>query len=261
MLKEILQEAQSKLGKEWEYASKGYMPLTPSILKEFETKINKCYHICSTEDLSALYKLQNKNKDISAFTIGSKGLSNGVYNNAKILVELEGYTSFHSPNDLETIRDRNGLKWLRNDLPGDFSLYIRNNFSVKMWKVFTEKYDCSFFDLSSTIKKLDDKGKAEFIKEYFDLSKKLINKKLLDDIKDIIQKDYHKEYTNDELLLHNFNILRWYYIRDDETLEEIENEIKKLSKYKKDFVGIISKEIIENITPNFEIEKYVKSVK
>ena len=259
MLKEILQESQ--LGKEWEYASKGYMPLTPSILKRFETKIDKCYYICSIEDLYTLYKLQNKKKDISAFTIGSKGLSNGIYSNAKILVELEGYTSFHSPNDLETIRDRNGLKWLRNDLPGDFSLYIRNNFSVKMWKVFTEKYDCSFFDLSSTIKKLDGKGKVEFIKEYFDLSKKIIDKKLLDNIKDIIQKDYHKEYTNDELLLHNFKILKWYYIEGDETYKEIKNELEKLNKYKKDYAGMIPKEIIENITSDFEIEKYVKRLK
>jgi len=261
LLKEILQEAQPLIGKEWEYAAKGYMPLTPSILKNFETKINKCYHICSIEDLPNLYKLQNKRKDISAFTIGSKGLANGVYGEANILVELEGYTSFHSPNDLESLRDRNGLKWLRNDLVNNVSLYIRNNFSVKIWKEILDKYDASFMNLNSKIANLSNKEKANFIKNYFDLSKKIINKKLLNDIKELIQKEYQGEYTNDELLLHNFKILKWYYIENDESYNEIKNIINKLSEFKNKYGGFIPRDIIEKINPDFNIEKYAKRLK
>jgi len=269
MLRQVLEELNEGVkndGKEWEYALNGWIPLTPSILKQFEKKVD-AYHLTSFDNMEKLYKLQNKRKDISAFTKGSDGLVDGALSDSEVLFELEGLSSFHSPKDMQSNRDRNGLRWISNEMEGDYDYFIRNNFSVKMWSYFVEKYNLSSaMDLNGYVKKLDGKGKAEFIKEYYDLAKKLLTKDFIEKIYDLYEKMDRYDYDNDEILLHNFKIKGWYIIvdywyGDEEDREYEENRVKKneskFKKFMKDFKGYIVGETISKIRP----DKFVKVYK
>jgi len=79
--------------KEWQFAADGFIPLSPSILKEFEKDVKGVYHITNIKGLQKLARLQGKRVDIATFSKGSKGLSYGLLTSAEVLVTLDGKSS------------------------------------------------------------------------------------------------------------------------------------------------------------------------
>jgi len=198
--------ANSSAEKEWKLASEGYMPMTPSILKEFEIDVTKAYHTTDMDGLETLKKLQGSKKEISAFFLGSEGLSQGARTLTEVVVELSGKSSFHAVTDFYSALSRNGYKWLR-PLMTEKDYVVNNDFSVPMFGKMIEYFSVKDrFAVRNVVKNLDGKGKANFVKWYMDESKKLITKKLLTKIQDSISKRSHDTFNNDELFLHQFKI-------------------------------------------------------
>ena len=73
----------------------------------------------------------------------------------------------------------------------------------KMVKYFSLK---NRHGIKNAVEELDGKGKAEFIKWYFDESKKLISKKLLDDLRKSIAKNTSGAFNNNELFVNNIKV-------------------------------------------------------
>ncbi len=208
--------------KEHQLMVKGSMPLSPSIMKEWEIKIEETYHVTSVQGYKHLLKMEGQRKDISTFTKGSDGLAMGAREETQLLLKLKGYSSFSSEADLFSNVDRNGHRWL-DPLRSDNDFIINNEFKVPMFKMIVELLKLNDrFEIELAVHKMTGKEKKEFIKWYFDTSKKLITKKLLDKIKISIE-NKNSSYTNNEILLHNFKIIEVQIVADN---EEIANHIK-----------------------------------
>ena len=201
--------------KEWELASKGFLPLTPSIMKNFETPIKKAYHITDLEGLEMLKKLQNQKKQIPCFTKGSEGISGGARTMGQYMVELSGISSFESPSDISSELSRNGYRWLP-PMTDNGSYVIDDLFSSKikkkMVKYFNIKGDDEWgiepeLQIGNIVYDLDGKGKAKFIKWYFDEAKKLITKAFITKIKKSIGNAQGDMWNNNELFVHSIKIL------------------------------------------------------
>lgn len=188
--------------KEQSLIEKGYLPLTPEVLKSFEIETT-AYHVTSVENIKNIENLQNKSNDISTFTRGSIGLAHGARVKSEILFELEGYSSFYTNTDIWTSLDENGHRWLKPFNP-KYGLYIKNNFTDKI--------------------KTTDKI------EFYNKAKKIINKKFIQglnqEIEKWISKNKNKDYDNNEILLHNFKIKNISIIAD--TIEEFQEIKEKL---------------------------------
>jgi len=201
----------NNVSKELDYMSKGFIPLSPSILKEFEIDIDMAWHITSRKNLETLKKLQGKRKQIPTFTTGSDGISYGAQSAAEILVNLSGKSSFRGKYDFFSKLDRNGLRWL--DPMGYSDLGAHNKFTVPMnAKIIKYLEDENFgddldrFDIPDAIKDMAGKEKAKFIKFYLDTAKKMMNKKMLELINTAIESGFKGTWNNDEVLLHDFTI-------------------------------------------------------
>lgn len=235
--------------KEWELMVEGYMPLTPSILKDFEIFIPEAYHVTDFYGVKNIMKLQGKRKDIATFTKGSEGISRGAISDGDVLFTLEGYSSFQSSRDFESVLDRNGHRWL-NPLK-DKDLIVNNNFSVPMKSAIIKEYNLKDrFGISALVENMNAKEKAQFIKFYFDEAKKLTTKSLLKKIKDSIAKSYTGYYDNNEILLHNFKVKSIKLIldtdfEDDDYKEEARNNFADYSNEEVD--GYITRLEIERI--------------
>ncbi len=210
MIREILEKYIDNpyTSKEWHLAAQGYMPLTPSLMKKFEENINEAYHVTDEAGIKNLKKIQGQKKQISSFTKGSEGLSQGARNEPEYLVVLSGISSFELGMDASTFLSRNGYRWL-NPLESSDSEYVVNNkFKVpiikKMVKYFGVK---DRFDLVSKVEYLKTgKEKQLFVKWFFDESKKLITSKLLKEIKKSYLKNNNYSWNNNEQLLYNIKI-------------------------------------------------------
>ena len=237
--------------KEWLMALQGALPLTPTLLKEWEKDVPLTYHTCSVRSLQRLIKLQGRNVDISTFTKGSEGIAQGIASTATILVELSGKASFGTQVDIHATVDRNGYKWL-DEINYGISKTLLNKFTKKMRKKVA-KYlgvkEPNTWEMRDVIvDTFDGKQKNKFIKWYYDEAKKLINYNLLQDIADDINngdRDGYEEYNNNEILLHKFKIIRVRIIADhsyDE--EEIRDELDYL---KIKYGNTVEREWVQNI--------------
>ena len=244
--KELLEKyAAEGRSKEWELMIRGYMPLTPSILKEFEIFIPETYHITSVKRVPDIIKLQNKKVDISTFTIGSTGISGGAIENGEVIFTLEGYSSFDASQDINTFLDRNGHRWL--DPYKDKDYIVNNKFSIKIYSEIVKEYNLDDrHSISSFVTKMDGKEKAKFIKFYYDASKKIINKKLLEEIKNSIARNYKMGgFDNNEILLHNFKIKDLKILGNSEREEYIWHKIQDIADI--DVSGYLDFSEVKNI--------------
>lgn len=200
--------------KEWQLMGKFYLPLSPSLLQQFEIFIPKCWHVTDLKGLEKLPSLQGKRKDIAVFTRGSQGIARGAWSRGGILVELEGKNSFNSDKDFMSVLDRNGIRWISpyGDSPDDeASSVIYNDFSKIMKKRVMEEIPIDdISEFPAFLADANGKDKAFIIKWYYDEAKKIINKSFIKKVTKKIESRVFKKserYTNDELLLHDFKIL------------------------------------------------------
>jgi len=227
--------------KEWQFAADGYIPLSPSILKEFERDVKGVYHVTDIEGLQKLAKLEGKRVDIATFSKGSKALSRGLLRSAEILVTLDGKSSIDFANDVATRVDRNGIRWLSshgsaqvkvNDIAFAFGREILKKV-VRNFQIPEEVPGSStrtvplHIRVGNWIHDKDGKTKRNFLKYYHTEAKKLINKQLIDKInKAVSGKGWISHLGHDEILLHNFKIVSSRIILADNS-DKAEKTLKR----------------------------------
>ncbi len=207
--------------KEWEYAILSYIPLTPSIMKEFEKKINTAYHVTGDDGLKSLKKIINQKKQISAFTKGSEGISTGAMSGSDFLVELSGVSSFIANSDIRSSVSRNGYRWIYFGSAG------LTGFTDIMGKKIGEYLNTGPQNYMGELNHMSGKEKQSFIKWYFDEAKKLMNKKLIKtiqkkiDIENIVIDDW----DNNELFLHSIKVKNVKYIENISSYAKLQKSL------------------------------------
>ena len=216
--------------KEWQFAADGFIPLSPSILKEFERDVKGVYHITDIKGLQKLARLQGKRVDIATFSKGSLGLSFGLLRKAEVLVTLDGKSSVDFAGDVGSKVDRNGIRWLSshgsiskkvNDIVFAFGREIlkkvMSNFKIP--EASDPVYNRTVplhIGVGNWIHDKDGKTKRKFIKYYHTEAKKLVNKQLIDKINKAVSRPGLKAFQHDEILLHNFKIVNSKLIRSSD---------------------------------------------
>jgi hypothetical protein len=218
--------------KEHGFMAAGYMPLNDWMFRDQEQEIT-AFRTVNYKGLSNIVKHQHQKKQKPAFTKGSVGIANGAIMPANYLVELKGKTALHLPLDASTALDRNGKRWLR---PNDI-ITVRNDFSIPM----LNKIDSEFLKVKrkdknpfiantqrlNEIDELSPKRKKEFIKWYYKEAKKMITPKLMEKIKEEIKEQYPGEYDNDEVLIHDYELINTWGVIDEYTDERLPEEFVK----------------------------------
>lgn len=258
MIREAIQAFEEKYivnrsaEKEWVMASKGFMPLTPTIMREFNQEIDLAYHITDTEGLKGLKKMQGQKKEISTFRRGGAGIAMGARRNGEFLVSMSGVSSFNADKDFNSQLSRNGYKWL-DPFRTDKDYVVNNDFTVKMNKKMQKHFGVKDrFGVQSAVEDLDGKGKAQFVKWYLDESKKLITPKLIEKIRKAITKKQTNDWDSDEFFLGQIKIKEVQIVKNkwddkDQDYSDREEALKKLG-FK--FAGYIHSDDVEKIDIN-----------
>ena len=238
--------------KEWQFAADGFIPLSPSILKEFEKDVKGVYHVTDIKGLQKLAKLEGKRVDIATFSKGSKALSRGLLRSAEILVTLDGKSSIDFAGDVASKVDRNGIRWLSSH--GSMSKKVNDivfAFGQKILKKVVNNFDIPEAVPGSSMRTVplhirvgnwihdkDGKTKRKFIKYYHTEAKKLINKQLIDKINKAVSRPGLKAFQHDEILLHNFKIVNSKLIRssDPDKAEKMWKNAEKAGMTKFDVI-------------------------
>ena len=213
-----------KYNKEWQFASDGFMPLSPSILKKFEKEVKGVYHVTDIKGLQKLARLQGKRVDIATFTKGSRGLSGGLLTTAEVLVTLNGKSSVEFEQDVATKVDRNGIRWLSshggvsakvNGIVYQFGREILPKV-IDKFKIPSKKNSQMAIDVHNWVHDKDGKTKQKFLRYFHKEAKKLINQKLIDKINKAISWMEFANINHNEILLHNFKIVNSKLIRSSD---------------------------------------------
>jgi len=214
-----------KHNKEWQFMGDGYLPLSPSILKDFEVDVKDVYHVTTIKGLKKLARLQGKRVDVSGFTRGSKGVSQGLLSDSEILVTLTGKSSVEFDNDVNTRTDRNGIRWLSPN--GNVSSRLNARifqFGLKIFPKLIKHFDIPSkgtksmfkYDVGNWIHDKDGKTKKEFIKFYHQQAKKIINSSLIKAMQNDISYNDIMNFDHNEILIHNFKITNSKLIRSSD---------------------------------------------
>ena len=238
--------------KEWQFAADGFIPLSPSILKEFERDVKGVYHVTDIKGLQKLARLQGKRVDIATFSKGSVGLGFGLLRSAEVLVTLDGKSSVDFDSDVGTKVDRNGIRWLSSH--GSISKRV-NDIAFAFGREILKKVVSNFkipeavpgsgmrtvplhIRVGNWIHDKDGKTKRKFIKYYHTEAKKLINKQLIDKINKAVSWVGPKAFQHNEILLHNFKIVNSKLIRssDPDKAEKMWKNAEKAGMTKFDVI-------------------------
>ena len=231
-------EVKSKTGwvqnKEWAFAAAGYLPLSPSILQEFEKDLDRVYHVTDIKSYSKLKSIQGRRVDIATFTKASPGIVKGLLTDGELLVTLKGKTSVMFEGEVNTELDRNGIRWLKPN--GNVSQRVNDivyEFSVDIGDRAIKKFAMTREDPTGKRSKVpahiaihnwiyDKPGgiKKQFLNYYYAEAKKLVNKTLIDKLNKALgwrdQQGVWNNITHNEILLHNFTILNTELILSEE---------------------------------------------
>jgi hypothetical protein len=195
--------------KEWEYMLDFMVPVKPGYFDFQET--TTVYRIAGIQSPSDMKKREGKKGIYTGFTKGSTGVSRGIFSGSKYLWELEGKVQFDSEHDFYTRLDRNGYRWFKSE-------FFEKKMEVKVKEYFKKRnlegYSWSFYNeyLDKENPKIRGERKRDFIKWYYDESKKLIKKYNKEIIQEV--KEKHKNptagYDNDEVLFNEYKIIGAY---------------------------------------------------
>ena len=239
--------------KEWAFAAAGYLPLSPSILKEFEKDIKDVYHVTDIKSYPKLKQIQGRRVDIAAFTKASFGVVKGLLTDGELLVTLKGKTSIIFEGDVNTIMDRNGVRWLKTS--GSVSTKVNDivyEFANDISERVIEKFDVDIEDFTGRRSALpndvavhnwiwDQPGgiKKKFLNYYYAEAKKLVNKQLIERINKALGWRDNQNISHNEILLHNFKIV------DTKLILNEENDRQEKMWDRADKAGMESLEVIE----------------
>ncbi len=248
----------NSMEKEWSLILKGWIPLRPSLLDSME--IDKVYHVTDIANYDNLIKYQNQKKQISTFTKGKEWLASGARTRGGVLVELRGKTVFVSPSDLFSALSRNGYRWIQPSLGMKRSRAFATKVQEKVYQYLRDQTNSNkipkkvMVGLLSTaginplynlVDELPKNEKRDFIKFYFDLIKKEMNKQVKDDIfKDLLE--LQDGNISNEVLLHDYKIIKTWSI--DQEYEDENNLIHNyIEKNGINYQGMIKRTVLNDI--------------
>ena len=220
--------------KEWAFAAAGYLPLSPSILAEFERDINIAYHVTDIKNYPKVKKIQGRRVDIATFTKASHGVVKGLLTDGEVLVTLKGKTSVIFEGDVNTEVDRNGVRWIKPN--GNVSQRVNDlvyGFSTDISEKVIKKFDVDTLDFTGRRSTLPDEiaihnwiwdqpggVKKQFLNYFYAEAKKLVNKPLIDKINKALGWRDNQNISHNEILLHNFKIIDTKLIINEESDRE-----------------------------------------
>ncbi len=275
--KEYLKEAhkEKESHKEWEMMLDLYVPLKPSY---FKLKKNIVYRIAGENSAKNILKNQKKKILYSGFWNGSEALSRGISSGGDFLWELEGDIVFRGEYDFFTYLDRNGYKWFSSNyfktkMRPRIEKYFEKNWGNKIlggWYAslvgtYFKGTDLQMAQNSPELKKIIGKRKQDFIKWYYDESKKILNlKKSIKIIKDEIESNKSITWQNDEVVFNNY-IVKGVFItiannKNITRLQSLYDTIKDLNIKFKGFIKQTDISMI-NVEKGIKPDKFVYFIK
>ena len=210
--------------KEWAFASQGYLPLAPSLLKDMEIDVRRIYHVTDIKGYQKLKSIQGRRIDVPGFTKGSWGIAQGTMTDGEVLVTLKGKASVFFEGDVNTYLDRNGLRWLSpngnvskrvNDIVYEFAMTILPKV-IKKFGIKTTTPSKITIDVGNFIYDKDGNTKKKFMAYYYDESKKLVNKPLIGKINKALGWRENQNLSHNEILVHNFWITGTKLIKSED---------------------------------------------
>ena len=273
-LKDILLElsgvAHSKKSLEW--VSMDFIPMTPKVIKQImgDTPITTFHNLDWFAIKNQLPKVVGSKKSVSTYN-SSKNMSmlmgGGVQTSGGIVLELEGKVLVAGTEDLGSVPDEAGRRWIHPNTLGKILgmkelekggggiTYRRQIQKIdKKLEDILWRYKTSLMIAPTDSKEDTDrfppytnKQKAELIKRYIDASNKFLlkNKKK---IKDAFEKNvnnpkittFMSQYGYNELLVYDVKVKDAYLVLDalgdPNDFEATESVIKKIKKDLKPFV-------------------------
>ena len=272
-LKDILLEIQgvahSKKSLEW--VSHDYIPMTPKVMKQImgDTPITIFHNLDWFSVQHYLPKVIGAKKSISTYTTGKGNITkgSGVQTSGGIVLELEGKVLVAGTEDLGSVPDEAGRRWISPNVLGKILgmkelekgaggiTYRRQLQKIdKKLEDILFKYKTSLLIAPTDSKEDTDrfppytnKQKAELIKRYIDASnkfllknKKKIKKAFEKNINDPKITTYMSQYGYNELLVYDVKVKDAYLVLDNlgdpNDFEATESVIKKIKKDLKPFV-------------------------
>jgi hypothetical protein len=241
---------------EWFFASNGGIPLQPAVLQDLERDI-KAYHVTDLKGLARLKKLENKRKDVSAFTQGSTTISqDGIGTMGGVLTKLEGKTSIVFQKDAFTSLDRNGNRWvdrINDEEPSvektlekifakDMLNAVKKGFkkeleqTAKDFPDTKELVDMGVYDYWSLIRKMVENmngaSKGKFMGFYMRKAKKLLDVGTVMSIVSTLRHvgGYDEKDVYDEVLMHQIKIIEVHHYESEmgPSLEEVQAAAKSI---------------------------------
>ena len=233
--------------KEWAFASQGYLPLAPSLLKDMEIDVKRIYHVTDIKGYQKLKSIQGRRIDVPGFTKGSWGIAQGTQTEGEVLVTLKGKASVFFEGDVNTYLDRNGLRWLSpngnvskrvNDIVYEFAMMILPRV-IKKFGIKTTTPSKITIDVGNFIYDKDGKIKKQFMAYYYDESKKLVKKPLINKINKALGWRENQNLSHNEILVHNF------WITDTKLIESEDFGVRALMRQRAVEASLEHLEIID----------------
>ena len=269
ILLEIQGVAHSKKSLQW--VSHDYIPMTPKVMKQImgDTPITIFHNLDWFSVKNYLPKVIGAKKSISTYTTGKGNITqgSGVQTSGGIVLELEGKVLVAGTEDLGSVPDEAGRRWISPNVLGKILgmkelekgaggiTYRRQLQKIdKKLEDILWRYKTSLLIAPTDSKEDTDrfppytnKQKADMIKRWIDASNKFLlkNKKK---IKDAFEKNvnnpkittFMSSYGYNELLVYDVKVKDAYLVLDNlgdpNDFEATESVIKKIKKDLKPFV-------------------------
>jgi hypothetical protein len=272
-LKDILLEIQgvahSKKSLEW--VSHDYIPMTPKVMKQImgDTPITIFHNLDWFSVKNYLPKVIGAKKSISTYTTGKGNITqgSGVQTSGGIVLELEGKVLVAGTEDLGSVPDEAGRRWISPNVLGKILgmkelekgaggiTYRRQLQKIdKKLEDILWRYKTSLLIAPTDSKEDTDrfppytnKQKADMIKRYIDASNKFllknknkIRKAFMNNVNNPKITTYMSQYGYNELLVYDVKVKDAYLVLDNlgdpNDFEATESVIKKIKKDLKPFV-------------------------
>ena len=269
ILLEIQGVAHSKKSLQW--VSHDYIPMTPKVMKQImgDTPITIFHNLDWFSVKNYLPKVIGAKKSISTYTTGKGNITqgSGVQTSGGIVLELEGKVLVAGTEDLGSVPDEAGRRWISPNVLGKILgmkelekgaggiTYRRQLQKIdKKLEDILFKYKTSLLIAPTDSKEDTDrfppytnKQKADMIKRYIDASNKFLLKNK-NKIKKAFEKNindpkittYMSQYGYNELLVYDVKVKDAYLVLDNlgdpNDFDATESVMKKIKKDLKPFV-------------------------
>ena len=275
-LKDLLSEvkvAHTQKSLQWVYHD--YIPMTPKVIKQImgDVPITTFHNLNPEAVKKQLPKVIGKKKSISTFTADTEGnlaMGSGVQTSGGVVLEVEGKVLVAGTEDLGSVPDEAGRRWLSSDVLGKIVGMNEfkgeggsQKFKKELYKIDKKlddmlyRYKTSLLvmptdppDVKKRFPLFTGKQKAELIKRWIDASnkfllknKKKIKKSFEDNVNNPKITKFMSKYGYNELLVYDVKVKDAYIVIDavgdpndfkatDKALNDIKKDLKRYVKGK-----------------------------